>query len=149
MAALDHPRLAGIRTTPARAESVSGLLGYIGPRLEPGDSLLAYDAIALLHFLTGARSALDMSWPGLLPEEELARRLERLESRKAWPRLAVRSLVSTENSTWADVPTSAAVGPTFERIDHWLFKNGYEVVWRNAEFAVLERSAGERSSPVE
>ena len=56
------PRLKGIRSTPAKVALLDGLLSHLESSLQPGDYLLAYPGLPLLHFLTSTRPATNVTW---------------------------------------------------------------------------------------
>lgn len=65
------PRLAGIRSTPEKVAILDELLASLEKILQPGDYLLAYPKLPLLHFLTSTRPATNVTWIDLRYSEGL------------------------------------------------------------------------------
>jgi len=57
-----HPRLKGIYSTAAKVRATDGLLLYLEKRVPPGASLLAYNYIPMVYFLTGSRPLYPAAW---------------------------------------------------------------------------------------
>jgi hypothetical protein len=134
--AIDDGRLAGIRTSAARAAAVGALLQQARLRVREGDALLAYGDIPLLHFLTQTDPALGHVWPELLGDAELARRLEALGREGRLPVIAVHARLERLGAAGTMPPGS----PGKQRlIDGWLRAQGYASVWANDVFEILAR----------
>lgn len=140
-APIDHPLLGGIRTSPGRAASLDEVLRALDGRVRPGEPLLAFGHVSLLHRLTGTVPALGEAWPDTLGIPELKARLATWDQGRAPPRLAVRALFDGLDPRWGarHVPWDRR-GPRVEMtlIDAALLARGYRVVWSNRDFAILE-----------
>lgn len=138
---LDEPLLWGVLTSPGRADSLNGVLTALRGRVRPGEPLLAYAHVPLLHRLTGTVPALGDPWPCSYHAREVERRLARWGPDGA-PRLAVRALCDTWHPAWGArfVPWDAAgVRDSIHVIDAALTARGYREVWRSRDFVLLER----------
>jgi hypothetical protein len=142
VAAIEHERLRGIRTTPERARTVSELLAELKRRVRPGDVLLAYGGIPMVHPLTDTVPALGHAWPDVVLPAEMLGRLASLGRDRPLPALAVASRVNTESADWGD-PVREAPAPAARLaiFDDWLRTHGYAVVWSNREFRILAPGA--------
>ena len=142
MAAIEHERLRGIRTTPERARTVSEVLAQLKRRIGPGDVVLAYGGIPMVHHLTGTVPALGHPWPDVVLPAEILGRLATLGHGRPLPVLAVAARVDTESAQWGNPAREAPA--SYERaaiFDDWLRTHGYAVVWSNREFTILEPGA--------
>jgi hypothetical protein len=143
-APLTHPRLRGIFTTRARADCVNPLFVQLQRRTVPGDLVLAYADVPMVHFVTETCPALSMSWPQRLREPELQERLQELEQSDRRPRVVVRDLVNLGAAKWeqeseSQDPLDPLVQRKKELMDAVVERMGYKPVWSNRCFAILER----------
>jgi len=138
----DHPLLRHVYTSPERAASINGLLKELEQRARPGDRVLAYDSIPLIHYLTRTIPALGHSWPDQLDPGVLNSRLHLLRTEEHLP-VVVRAKVNMRDPAWGVVATTKAWRPsavnTLTRIDKTLVDLGYREVWQNDEFVILVR----------
>jgi hypothetical protein len=116
---IDHPRLRGIYTSHDSAAALESLLHEVHVR--PGDRLLAFGSIPMLHFLTATRPALGYAWPDYLPVEVLRARLDRI----------VPPAVVIQGTTDASAQTRA--------FEEWLARKHYRVIWRGVGWVVWGR----------
>ena len=123
-APIDHPRLRGIYTSPNRAAELESLLRELQQHVRPGDSMIAFGSIPMLHFLTATRPALGYAWPDFLPEEPLRARLDR----------SVPPAIVVEGITDPAAPQTRA-------FEQWRARNGYRVIWRGVGWVVWGRGA--------
>jgi hypothetical protein len=90
----EHPRLAGIRSTPAKVESLEAVARYFEDRVAEGDRLLVNGHASLLYFLTRTRPALDHSWSNRqIPAEVRKRSLEKMVTLQRVPEYAVHAAI--------------------------------------------------------
>jgi len=137
-AEVDHPRLAGIRTTPARAASLERLLDVLADLVEPGDRLLAYDSLPLLHYLTETRPAVAKPWPDTVGVAHLQ------EAVAAWgdapPRVVVRARTNPESPRWGlatDLGRPWRHRDQQRLLDAAVAARPYRLAWSNDDFEVL------------
>jgi hypothetical protein len=135
------PMVRGILTTPARAKTLDELLVALADRVAPGDALLAYGSIPLLHFMTGTKPVLGNPWPILYSEAELGARLLRLTE---MPKAIVRARDDlTRSREWplATRHLRPPWGKRYRMLDTWSAAHGYHAVWRNDVFEVQLRAS--------
>jgi hypothetical protein len=58
----NHPKLAGIHSTPDKVMVLEELLNYLNGRVKANDYFLAYNYIPMLYFLTHTRAAYGATW---------------------------------------------------------------------------------------
>ncbi|PYQ25409.1 MAG: hypothetical protein DMF56_27615 [Acidobacteria bacterium] len=121
-APIDHPRLRGIYTSRNRAAELESLLRELQKHVRPGDSMIAFGSIPMLHFLTATRPALGYAWPDFLSEEPLRARLDR----------SVPPAIVVEGITDPAAPQTRA-------FEEWRARNGYRVIWRGVGWVVWGR----------
>jgi|GEM_PF-2890824 len=143
-APIDFPRFRWVFTTPERARSVRDLFAELARHVRPGDVVLAYDGVPMVHFGTGTVPALDMPWPLLLNRAALARRLEHMATQGPAPQAVVRALTDTGDRRWGggavrSDPKRKEKGfdEMLAMIDAKVTQMGYTPVWSNADFVVL------------
>lgn len=61
-ATFSHPLLRGVRTTPDKVADLEGLLAWLAPHLERGETLLVLDDAAVVYYLARVRPALPKTW---------------------------------------------------------------------------------------
>ncbi len=83
-------RVAGARTRPRRGESFDELMRQIEAKVEPGDTILAYDNLPFLYYATRCEAWGGLVWPRLRSIEILEAELEAARSAEP-PVLIVRS----------------------------------------------------------
>lgn len=138
---ITYPLLAGTLTTAPRAKVVTDLLGAMQRFVKPGDELLAYNGIALVHFLTETRPWIGNPWPELYGPEEIAVLLQQKEKSGVQLPVIVRATGSTASTDW---PVGMQPLSNFNRTDEsrrvfaeFELRHGYVLVWANEFFEVL------------
>jgi len=97
---LQHKRLRGIFTSSGRAESVNQLLDEIDRLVKPGDIILAYSAIPMIHYVTETLPALGNPWPTLMQPAELEVQLNGLWKSESFSQLVIRTRTNIANRIW-------------------------------------------------
>lgn len=140
-AQLEHKRVRGIFTSPGRAESIRQLLDELDHLVKPGDVILTYNCIPMLHYITKTVPALGNPWPTLMPSEELKERLNQLKRREL-PSVVVLAKTNTRIRTWG-TQTITSFGQFQEEQlligTQWIKGCGYHVAWANRDFAIYKR----------
>ena len=76
-ATIDSEKCRGILVSHDRAEVVNSILRSLDGVVAPGDPLLAYGSVPMLNYLTSTLPYGGLSWPELVPADDLRMRLER------------------------------------------------------------------------
>jgi len=138
---VDGAQLAGILTTEGRANSVGEMLAVLSPLVESGQVILAYNSIALVHYLTETIPLLGTPWPILKTASELERMLGDLDETEK-PELVVRALTNTRRSAWGTrflQDTNSDILRELAVLDAWVAAQGFRAVWSNRDFRILLR----------
>ena len=140
---LQHERLRGIFTSSGRAESVNQLLDELDQLVEPGDVVLAYSAIPMIHYVTQTIPALRNPWPTLMQPTGLEERLRVLMGSESLPQVVIRANTDTANRIWgtraiAPPQVPGRRGEDIYILDEWLQSQGYREVWTNRDFAIYQ-----------
>ena len=138
---IKHPLLVGTFTTAERARVVGELLQAMTHFTKPGDEVLAYNVIPLVHYLTGTHPWLGVSWPDFEGAEKIAAVNRRKEQAGARLPCIVRATGSTRANSWPISPRPLA---TYLRQDESRLtfaeferRHGYVVAWTNDFFEIL------------
>ncbi len=136
---LSHDRLKGVLTSQGRAESLNQLFEKVGHLTKPGDTILAYQAIPMIHFVTQTFPALETPWPESLKESKLNEKFTNWVKSKPASNIIVRTKISTRERTWGNQPPSERFKfpPALVRLNNRLKPLGYRVIWSNADFEIL------------
>lgn len=141
---ISHPLLVGAFTTAPRAKVVSDLLDAMQHFVKPGDELLAYNEIALVHFLTETRPWLGTPWPMLSSPEKIAFLLQEKEKSGGQLPIIVRATGDTASDNWPvdaeeldDSNRKVEIRRVFAKFE---LRHGYVRVWSNEFFEVLQPS---------
>jgi hypothetical protein len=137
---VDHPMLRGILTTPERAAAIESLSAELEKRIHPGDFLLTYESIPMVHFLTGTRPYLYNPWPILYLPVEFKKCLDK--ARRERPELppAVLAKIEMRSSGWpgsGSVNSSETARAGRAILYDFLEKEKYEKIWENGVFEIL------------
>jgi hypothetical protein len=136
-----HPLLIGTYTTKERAKEVGELLDVMKQLVEPGDELLAYNQISMLHFLTETHPYLNNSWLEFYSPKKLDALLREKEMRPTRLPIIVRAKGNTSSASWPVniqyLNRREARRQVFEQFER---RHGYVLIWANEFFEVLQPS---------
>lgn len=139
-AELQHPRLRYVHTSNERAASVDELLREVEQRVRPGNDVLAYNCVPMVHYATRTGPALGWPWPTILHKDVLEARLNELAASRPPPSLVVRAKTNPRERAWAFAKVDAPRGLAAEKldlIDRAVDAMGYEEVWSNNDFLLM------------
>jgi len=139
---LEHPKLRGVWTHPARAIVVNELTAELDRRCAPGDVVLAYNHIPIVHYLTETIPAMDMPWPSGMSKTFIDRRLAAFGKTDPMPSLVVRATTNARDRDWPAGPLAEQplrIRRNLERIDRGIASLGFRPTWSNEAFQILER----------
>ena len=142
---IQHPLAGGIYTTEERAKVLHEVLQELSTRIKPGDLLLTYENIPMIHFLTGTRPYNYNSWSNLYLPLEYEKALKKAEAERKLLPIVVLGKSNTRSSFWPKSPF--APGKENERRNRsilydFLNRYRYVVVWENEAFIILRPSEG-------
>ncbi len=129
---VNHPMLAGIFTSPARAQALEEALPVISSFAPPGSDLLAYDSLGLIHFATRTRPYLDNPWPALYSASELESRLKTKEGQGPLP-VVVLAAHNPRSPAW---PLNPQLPVRAEVVKAFIERHGYTLKWQNDALAL-------------
>jgi len=138
--AVDHPLLRGVFTTEDRARAVTEALRALEAFVGPGDELIAFESIPMIHYLTRTRPYLCNSWPILYLPSEFERNLKKAVTAGGKLPPAILAKIQTRNGYW---PKSGGVSATETAIkdrailEGFFREKGYRQVWENEAFRIL------------
>lgn len=98
----EHPKLAGIRSTPDRVSTIQTLLAFLQDKLKKGDHFLAYDDLSILYYLTETRSSYGFTRAMRYPfsQKLLEFLVQKMLTEKRLPKYAVRTKVNIDELDW-------------------------------------------------
>lgn len=140
----DH-KLKGIYTTRGRAAIVNELLAASKQYLKPGDFLIAYDDIPMIHYVTETVPYLHNSFPRLYHDNILARDLEdSYQKHQVLPVIIKQKIKTTgDGSTWPSVVHPEPYEDWEDNrgrniaMDAFLERFQYREVWASRYFCIL------------
>ncbi len=142
-AAIDNKNTRMIYTSEARAQKVNELLEASGRYVNPGDHVLAYDAIPMYHFMTETKPYLRNPAPMFYSTGIFDMEMQHAQRTLNLPVVVMQQIKTYhEGSSW---PEQVVVGDYFtnERsagrtaiINEFLKENAYQQVWTNGIFAI-------------
>ena len=128
----------GLLTTPERAAVLSDLLQRLRPDVKPGDCLLAYADMPMVHVLTDTRPALENAWPKLYAPDVFGKKLSAVAGRNGRLPAVLRQLTNLGMSEWPLQPVPYLDAPSnlarTALLDHYLKSNGYTCKWQTDHF---------------
>ena len=139
----EHPKLQNIHSLEGRVKSVNELMVQLSALTEPGDHILAYNDIPMVHYLTETKPYLMNTWPNIQGPEVVKYYLTKPQVAKL-PKVIVRSLTNTQSSTWGNgqripVHNQLHFDGTLE-IDKWITEVAdYKIFWSNSDFLILTK----------
>jgi hypothetical protein len=151
---LDHPNrntmvskvhcsgLSGVYTTARRSAVTEELIEAMSRFTNPGDEVLAYNAIPLLHFLTKTHPYLGDPWPDIVNSDRISGLIAKKELENQLLPYIVRATGSTYDAFWPVNPKPVATWwgqvETRQVFSDFENRHGYQVVWENKFFKILQ-----------
>ncbi len=141
-------RLRGLATQPGRVVALEEALAALAREGQPGEVLLAYSGIGLMHYAARMPPPLGLAVPDYLPPRRLERRLAALcaAEGEARPRLVLRSLTQMPGNDWGterSVPAAPYLPGPFWARNRAILDAAVEgpcgavPVWANRDFELL------------
>lgn len=138
---IDHELLRGVLTTQPRAEVVNELLRKVGSLVSKQETLLVYNEIPMVHYLTHTKPWLNNPWPMLYTPEKIERLMKSNEEKNIIPSYVVRATGNTANRDW---PSGVRTFGRQDRKDdsrelfkQFIERHNYKIVWENNYFQIL------------
>ena len=135
--------LAGVKSSQQRVKSFGGFLKEAQKYVKPGEITLAYNSIPMFYYLTDTKSYLENPWPTIQGVKAMAFYFRQKKGEKL-PRFLFRGITNTQSLYWGNgqviPPHSEISQEAVLFVDEWAQKNGYQVVWKNKDFAILKRN---------
>lgn len=139
-ASLASPKLRFTFTTPDRAKVVNQLFAELPHYVRPGDTLMAYEELSLVYYVTDTVPYLDTSWPMLYEPNAFANALQTaVEAHSSLP-VVVRAKEATAKFDWPDVSGLRMDWRHKEDrilMNRFLQQHRYVVAWQNSFFQIL------------
>ncbi len=143
-AQVDNPYLQHVYTTPERAAVMNELLDESTKYIQPGDTVMMYHSIPLMHYLTNTRPFLRNAMPWLYEGSFFARELRNTVEKTGKTPVIVRQLIKTvgDASNWPEPPVKfdetwdSINEKRDEVLENFLREHGYREVWSNGVFAI-------------
>ncbi len=138
---INEPYLAGVFTTKERAKTVSELLQELKEHTYPGMTVLGYNGVATVYFLTQTIPYLTTPWPVLMSKEKVHQALKE-KSQSHLPKIVFRATGGTSTNYWPKYPQNKKIfqGNHESRrvLDEFVKEHGYKLIWENDFFEVLQ-----------
>jgi len=140
---IDHPLLRGVRTTPQRANVVGEVLDALQGYVKPGDPLLSFESVCMLHYLSGTIPFAGNAWPIQFTPDDFSRELEADFLAYGKSPIAVIAKQETSSDGW---PQEGALRASNMAVAdrnvfyEFLDTHGYVPVWENDTFMIFEPS---------
>jgi hypothetical protein len=144
--AVDNNRMRFIYTSKERAELIDQLLVASSKYVKAGDHVMAYDCIALYHYMTNTKPYVRNPWPWLYLSNTFKKELETAEANNNKLPVIIMQTGSTlvdDASYWPQrrSPTDYLQNPTnIDRnkiMNEFIADHNYHEVWSNSYFKIL------------
>lgn len=143
--AVNNKYVKAIYTTQGRAQAVNEVLAEGSKYIQPGDAVLMYHTIPLLHYMTETQPYLANSMPWLYTGSVFEKELNETLQKTGRLPVIVRQLIKTvhDAANWPDPPAkfdeswSEINKDRDEALDAFIQTHNYTEVWRNGVFAIL------------
>jgi hypothetical protein len=142
---INNPRVKYIFTTRERATIVNDLLVGIKPYVKDGDSLIAYESIPMVYYLTNTKPFLHNSWLTGLNKASFSRMVEGIAKGNRPLPIVIRQKFETigefstpsDNYISDDRNSDLYVSQEQTRMfNQFLINNNYKAVWNNDHFVL-------------
>ena len=142
---VDNKYMRGVFTTKERAEAINQLLDESKKYIKPGDAVLIYHSVPMIHYMTDTKPYLRNAMPWLYEGSFFAAELNSTAEKTGYLPVIIRQLVKTvdDASNWPDPPVRfdenwANINRTRdEALIAFINKYKYKEVWTNGTFAIL------------
>jgi hypothetical protein len=139
-AAVHHPRLRGIFTTPERAQSLDQLLAALQPLVHKNEFLMDHMQIPMLYFLTETKPYLYSTWANLYEPTIFKQMIDKaLGARPSLP-VCVMTKVDTCSPDWPKAADPLPQPPRFlenrRLVEAFLQTHNYRKHWENNGFEI-------------
>lgn len=141
---VDNKYLRGIYMTKERAQAINELLTALSPHIKPGDKVLMYHSIPMIHYMTETRPYTKNSMPWLYEGTYFGKELNAIADSTNSRPVIVRQLIKTvgDASYWPDPPKvfdtewDTINKGRDEALDDFIRKHGYKKTWGNGIFDI-------------
>lgn len=135
----------GVFTTKERATAINELLDESSKYIHPGDAVLIYHSVPLLHYMTNTKPYLRNAMPWLYEGSFFANELNTTAEKTGRLPVIIRQLIKTvdDASMWPDPPAkfddnwSKINEKRDQALDQFIQKYQYREVWTNKVFSIL------------
>lgn len=142
---VDNKYMRGVFTTKERAESINELLAESKAYIQPGDAVLVYHSVPMIHYMTDTRPYLKNAMPWLYEGSFFANELNTTAEQTGKLPVIIRQLIKTvdDAANWPDPPAKFDdnwdnINRTRdEALDAFILKYRYREVWTNQAFSIL------------
>jgi hypothetical protein len=140
---IHDPLLAAQFTTRERARVIQEALRALRSRVRAGSLMLAYEGTTTFQYLVDTRPYLNRSWPMRESPSVLRDVISAVPKQHACLPVTIRARGSSRTRLWPRDVRKGLEQKEPDRGDRALISgflkdHGYEVVWRNAFFEILE-----------
>ncbi|MDR2210647.1 MAG: hypothetical protein LBO65_04160 [Spirochaetaceae bacterium] len=139
-APVNHPLLRGEYTTEERAAAIEALMEALEKYVRPGDYLLSFESIPMVHFLMGTKPYLYNSWPILYLPTEFRRALDKARLERPLLPVIVLAKVQIRSKTWPDsggVSPGGVAAEDRKILLDFIEEKNYRTAWESAAFHIL------------
>lgn len=138
---VNHEKLKLIYTNKKRARVVEELLTEISKYAKKGDSLLAFESIPLIYYLTDTTPFFNSSWPFLFSDSVFKQKFEDASSHAESLPVIVKTKSSARRYDWPEMVYKGLPGKEKfyskrKVLNDFAYKNRYGMIWENDFFEI-------------
>lgn len=136
---INHSLLKYVKTTKSRAESISELLSKLDSITIENNTMLCFESIGMVHFITRTQPYLSNPWPLMEMPEDFKKLLEHRE--KSFLPTVVMAKRQTRSKSWPDSGIVSQKKTDIEMREimyDFLTRNNYTEIWSNNMFVILQ-----------
>jgi|GEM_PF-4142636 len=119
-------------TTKFNVDTTTELLAELDKHVDNGESIIAYNEIPIVHYMTETKPFLNNPWPQLVSPSYINTILDSSFSNIEEYPVIVRKLGPEE---W---PTNGKIG-TISKMDDYFFELGYLTIWQNGRYKIMKK----------
>lgn len=124
-------------TTAERVREIDEVVGQLNLILRPGEELLAYHNIPLIHYITRTKPWLQNPWPKTLGMARVKKQIAiNFEKKRTLP-VVVRDIADVSNTQWPSAIREPERDDVRSLLDDFVESNSYKVLWKNDSFEIL------------